>query len=354
MSHLEELVKKMPRKADNTKLAGTLAPLAAATSGAKPVAKSAKPAEPRFKPGDHPEGVRQHKLHLVKARLLVQLVESQARSGNRCKNLETLKSDRAVVLVAVRDYGLHLLHVAPELRGDRDIVLAAIGRDAQVFIHASPELRNSREFMLAAVRINGMCLEFMGLTAGRSDFDVVLAAVDQNGLALGCANLTLRSNPDIVFAAVSSDGISLGFARGEVPNDRRIVTAAVQNTWIALQYASEDLRRDPNIIRAAAAQDPTALTMCVGGAELWDTYKKTLAAVTRESCKLLCLDPDMPGYRHLALAAVSGDAADLTYPHLPEELREDREIALAAVLASLDLGAVPDEFQVEPEFVAAT
>ena len=58
-------------------------------------------------------------------------------------------------------------------------------------------------------------------------YEIVMAAVLQNGRCLGAASEELRDNRDIVMAAVSQNGRSLGQASDVLRADKEVVIAAV-------------------------------------------------------------------------------------------------------------------------------
>ena len=66
--------------------------------------------------------------------------------------------------------------------------------------------------MLAAVRQNGDAMRYTGSERLLDDRDVVMAAVQQNGLALGWASERLRDDPAVVRAAVRQNGDAVRYA----------------------------------------------------------------------------------------------------------------------------------------------
>lgn len=78
----------------------------------------------------------------------------------------------------------------------------------------------------------------------RDDFDVVMAAVSQNGLALRYASARLKNQRDIVLAAVSQVGLALYHASVALQGERDIVMAAVSQLPAALMYASTELQNE--------------------------------------------------------------------------------------------------------------
>ena len=66
----------------------------------------------------------------------------------------------------------------------------------------------------------------------RRDWDVVMAAVTANGLALAFVDPLLRRDPDVATAAVASDGLALEFvdsASMAAHQYEAVVTAAVRS-----------------------------------------------------------------------------------------------------------------------------
>lgn len=94
-----------------------------------------------------------------------------------------LRSDKEIVMFAVKDYGKNLCQASTELKNDKEIVLSAVKSSGEVLENASDELRN--------------------------DPEIVLAAVSQNGAALKFASEGLKNNVEITKIAVSNKHCSL-------------------------------------------------------------------------------------------------------------------------------------------------
>eukprot|EP00971_Amphidinium_carterae_P198266 3934864-Amphidinium_carterae.1 len=61
----------------------------------------------------------------------------------------------------------------------------------------------------------------------------------------------LGDDREIVLAAVQGNGLRLEFAAESCRGDREIVLVAVKQTWRALEYAAEGCRGDREIVLAA-------------------------------------------------------------------------------------------------------
>jgi hypothetical protein len=152
------------------------------------------------------------------------------------------------------------LHRVPELHNNREIVLAAVQHNGLALQYASAALRNDPVIVRAAVQRDGPALEYASEDL-RNDPEIVRAAVQQNGRALEFASEDLRNDPVIVLAAVQQNGMALQYASADMRNDPVIVRAAVQQNCWALEYAAAELRADPAIVLAAMQQNRQALGM---------------------------------------------------------------------------------------------
>ena len=83
----------------------------------------------------------------------------------------------------------------------------------------------------------------------KSDKDVLLDAVENNGLALSYASKNLQNDKYVVLAAVTKDGNALQFASERLQNDKDVVLAAVTSDGSTLQYASDELKNDEDFMK---------------------------------------------------------------------------------------------------------
>jgi hypothetical protein len=92
----------------------------------------------------------------------------------------------------------------------------------------------------------------------REDRDIVLAAVQKDGLALQHASDEFYNNHDIMYAAVQQNVSALQSASEVLKADRKFMLVAVQQNGEALAYAPENLKADSEIVLAAEKQNEEA------------------------------------------------------------------------------------------------
>ena len=110
------------------------------------------------------------------------------------------------------------------LFGDRSFVLALAAEDGYAALSCG-EFRSDRAIVMVAVRQNGYALERAD-ESFKSDRDVVLAAATSHGHALQFAERSLKQDKDLVLRAVTEDAEALQFAHASLRHDKDIVLAA--------------------------------------------------------------------------------------------------------------------------------
>ena len=137
-------------------------------------------------------------------------------------------------------------------RTDRDIVLAAVQKQGIALKYASEALKADREIVLAAVKNNGYALQYAS-EDHKADREIVQAAIKIDPCALLCASEALSADREIVLSAVQRGGSALEYASEALRADREIVLAAVKQDRSALKYASEALKADSEFESAGGA-----------------------------------------------------------------------------------------------------
>ena len=167
-----------------------------------------------------------------------------------CNGSREIKNNKKFVLIAVKNEGRALEHVASRLKDDKDVVMAAVQDAGFALEHASSRLKDDKDIVMAAMQDAGFALEHASSRL-KDDKDIVMAAMQNAGFALEHASSRLKDDKDIVMAAMQNFGGALEHASLRLRDDRDVVMAAVQNFGWALEYASLRLRDDREIVMAA-------------------------------------------------------------------------------------------------------
>ena len=130
-----------------------------------------------------------------------------------------------------------------ENRQNREIVLAAVQQDGYALGVVSEKFKNDKEIVLAAVQNHGLALLFASKEL-KGNRDVVLAAVRQHGFALYYVLPELQDNSEIVLTAVQKDSEAFQFASEKLKGDDKFILTIVENVSDVLQYVSKELKED--------------------------------------------------------------------------------------------------------------
>jgi len=191
---------------------------------------------------------------------------------------DELKSDKEVVLAAVRNKIHAFRHAAISLKNDRDFVLQVVTIHGQGLLYANQVFLNDREIALIALKTTGWLINDLSKNL-QQDGELILAAVTENGTnikyikedkitdqlaliavkqnpyALMCLQFPHNQNNDIVLAAVTQAGRTLKDAHNSCRQNRDIVLAAIKNDGLALFDAAEYLRNDRQCLLEAVKHD---------------------------------------------------------------------------------------------------
>lgn len=165
-----------------------------------------------------------------------------------------LQTNMEICLAAVKQNGWSLQFCT--YRGDRELVIEAAKNDSGSIIFANHEFMEDeellnmigegiltyREICLNAVAKDGNALRFIHPDLLR-DVEICTVAVtsptstlEGYGTALRFCNDEMRNNKQIVMAAVQYDGLSLAHANLKLKKNRKIIIAALDENGAALQF----------------------------------------------------------------------------------------------------------------------
>jgi hypothetical protein len=151
-----------------------------------------------------------------------------------------------------------LSYTSAQSRRSKKVVLAAVNECGMALRYADPELQSDNEVVGVAIKDCGLALEFASKEL-RKNRKMVLVAVSNRGAALKYVFGQLRRVKEVVRAAVLNDGLALEYCNARWRNDRDLVLAAVSNNGLALRYASETLQCDEEIVCIAVGDFYKAL-----------------------------------------------------------------------------------------------
>lgn len=144
------------------------------------------------------------------------------------------------------------------LARNKELILEAVQQDGMALHFAHEEVRSDKEVVTKAVEKNGFALQFASETS-QGDKEIVMQAVRQNGRALQFASGTLRGDKDVVMAAVRQNSMALEFASGTLLGEKEIVKVAIRTDGNLLSLASEALRGDKEVVVEAVRKNGHAL-----------------------------------------------------------------------------------------------
>lgn len=111
------------------------------------------------------------------------------------RGFKRYRSDKEVVLAAVKEFGYNFRYASDTLKSDRPFVLEALEQEGtpecSALKFASEDLKSDKQFILEAVKRNGRSLEWASDDL-RNDKEVVLEAVRQYRFAYQHASAEIQ------------------------------------------------------------------------------------------------------------------------------------------------------------------
>ena len=113
-----------------------------------------------------------------------------------------LRSNKDIVLTAVKIFGGELEHADDTLKADKEVVLEAIKQDGYAFEYADDKFKSDKKFLLEIVK--------------------------EDGYALKYANDDLKANKEIVLEAIKKNGHIITYAADILLKDKKFIERAVE------------------------------------------------------------------------------------------------------------------------------
>lgn len=166
---------------------------------------------------------------------------------NILENLDdSLKDDKEFMIEAISIHVNAANYLSNRLKLDREIVKATIEIEARkilIFDH----FKTDRELVMIAVKKNGRILKYLNDEL-KNDKEIVCAAISNNRYCLSYASEKLKDDKYVSLIAVTHFGDSLFYVSDRLKNDKEIVMRAVKSNPQSIIYASKELQQDKSII----------------------------------------------------------------------------------------------------------
>ena len=174
---------------------------------------------------------------------------------------ETLKSDVDVVENAVRQNGLSLQYSNSALHVDINWVQCCVCQKWRMYdLDLTDAISNNSTWQCSDnTDANRQSCMIDQDTVDHREHSILLAAVQENGLALEYGSIAGKNDEVVVRSAISNNPQSFVFASDQMKNSRKIVKRAVEKIGLNLQFASEQMRDDHEIVKIAVLQNNYAL-----------------------------------------------------------------------------------------------
>jgi len=241
-------------------------------------------------------------------------------------------TDREVALDNVKINGLFLKNYS-QYQDDFDVVLYAVMQNGLALQYASYNFCDDREIVIPAIKCGGRSNDIysplsFASTKLKGDKNVVMFAVKQFGYALMYATVELQKDLDIVLSAVKQNGMALQFASYDLRCNLDVIVAALNQTKHALNLVPKKVYNNPEIMHAIVKIDGIAL--CYASIEISNNREIVLDAIKQDPFALKHASQRLRGDPEIVLTAVKQCGTTLRFAS--NELCNDLEVVTTAIV----------------------
>lgn len=207
-------------------------------------------------------------------------------------------------------------------------------RNRGTYIKKVPLEYLNKDIILLAVENNGLALNFVPDTF-KNDEDIVLAAINQNPYAIEFASIEQKKKRNIIIRVVEQMDNSkiLKYIDPSFYNDKEIILLAIKNNQknCVLPYVSDELKNDFDIILAAVKKNAYALEYASDN--LKNNYDIGIEAVKNIPCSIKFLSTELRNNPEIIKTAINYDInGECTIMrHASVYIRKRHDIGMLAV-----------------------
>jgi len=149
-----------------------------------------------------------------------------------------------------------LKKLTKKLKADKEVVLAAVTTSpgAWKYVDKNADIWKDDDFVSQMIQLDGVAsCEVLWYASNtiRSDKEMLFNVVRRNRVR---ADLSMKVK-EMVLAAVEQDGMLFGCAQDQLRSDLTIAMCAVRKSRSALKFAKQSINQDPGLLEAAGILD---------------------------------------------------------------------------------------------------
>lgn len=252
---------------------------------------------------------------------------------------EELQDDPKIALIAVKNNSLAFNFLYPPITSNYEIVKIALEANPELIGHVAEDLKNEKGEKIYSKIVDEMltkdinAIRFMKYP-GHKWMEVCLKK-DISTIKYLSSHLPLNAvTRDLIYNGLAAKKISLkDFSSISVLNyDKEIVMKAVQVDGVALQYVSDKLKKDEEVVLASIGNNIAALQFAdknMDCTKLLKVKQKIIKGLEEGKLKFESIPTQLKSDKDIALAGVKKDGSVLK--DLSDLFKEDEDIVLASI-----------------------
>lgn len=178
------------------------------------------------------------------------------------ESIENLSSEKICEIIekchSLVDEDARWLQFVPSSFKDRNIVIKAIQKNGLSLHYAPYRMKNDREIVMMAIEQCPISIKYASDIL-KNDREIAIKAIDLNPCALHYISFFLRKDKDIALRSIRKNGDNLQYADPNLKDNKEIVIEALRTSGKSIRHASERLQCDEELVLKAIYKNPHAI-----------------------------------------------------------------------------------------------
>lgn len=279
-----------------------------------------------------------------------------------------LRNNAEFYLHLIQDDLSMLVRASEKMKSNKTFMLNCLKYHTEAFIYVDKKLRTNLSFLQAAYLQDSKVLQFYTIDEIKklipiessifedlsesyySNKEVVLLALQQNGLFYHLLSTNLKKDRELILTAIKQNGSVFHMLENKFKNDYEIIQEAIKSDFSVFEYIDKRFKNDKNIIMSALECTWQAIT--IAGSRVEEDREVVLFAVSKNGMALSYLPAQWHRDKEIMMRAI------LTYPQALlldlDYFLNDKEVIVEALRRNgLLYGILPDWLKKDLEIIKA-
>lgn len=247
--------------------------------------------------------------------------------------LSVHRSNKIIIMKILSSYSgvyLPLLSLSEAEKDDKELMMIAVNSNGLNLSYCSDGLKDDEDIVMTAIKDKPKAIAHASPRLKENENIITTALAQETRVSILCHfSDRIKDDPHYVKLAISNNAMNLYYASTRLKNDRKIVLAAIRQNADSFIYASNELKDDEKIVRIMSKTRTTGSILNHVG-ERWNDDKEIVKSmIEMNSYNFVYASARLKNDKEILQLALKKNALLLSYAS--EEIKDDEEIIRFAI-----------------------